>query len=330
MMLVPLALLLAGFALWSAYWWVAATAAEARLAEVRDRAAAQGRAIACAGESFGGYPFRVEWRCNGPEITLDGPDGATTIALRGLVAVALAYNPTHVIVELSAPAVVTAAWPVPHRLELDWPTATASLRVGADGIRRADLRIDRLAARLTPDGGQIWGSASMDAFEAHARRQDPDRPAGSLDVALRMTGASLLRRGIEATQPADIAVLATIAESSRLDPADIEGSLPGWRDAGGTIEVGQMTMRQGGALYDGEGRLGLDVLGRPEGALTLRVAGEGAEPGGAMAMLAAGLGALGEPSEIDGQPATQVTLTLADGVLRLGPLGLAVLPVLAD
>src|SRR6476620_1865178 len=67
---VPVVLAVALAILWTGLWYYAASAAEGTIASIRAREAKAGRVFACGKQTIGGFPFRLEVRCAGPNLDL--------------------------------------------------------------------------------------------------------------------------------------------------------------------------------------------------------------------------------------------------------------------
>ncbi|MGB6433897.1 MAG: DUF2125 domain-containing protein, partial [Bradyrhizobium sp.] len=67
--LMPILLLIAAAA-WSVFWFYAASQAEVKADAWRAQEANSGRSYDCAKQSIGGFPFRLEVRCEGARVTL--------------------------------------------------------------------------------------------------------------------------------------------------------------------------------------------------------------------------------------------------------------------
>ena len=317
---------------WSALWVVASRIADQRIDAWIAAEAAGGRSYTCADRALGGYPFRFTLTCDGARAHLTSPDGTVSVAIENVRATALAYAPRHIILEADGPAVITGTNPTPFTSEVEWDLAQASMRIRDRDLHRLDIRLDRPIAWLTPDGGTTLGSVEASSAEWHLIR---DREVGedAVRVALKFTEGSMLRPGRAATEPADLAFVGLVTESDTIDPVDMSSSLAAWREAGGGLTIDRLKIEQAPALIETAGQLALDVLGRPEGQLSVAIAG--IDPAAAIgenagSLGAAGLAALGRQVEIDGQPAIAVDLTLADGVIRIGPLPLFGVPSLID
>src|SRR5512143_1844699 len=101
-MFLPLASVILIFAVWSGYWYMADGVARREAEAGRARFAERGVTLACDGEDWGGYPFRFEFKCGRPILTLG--DG-TTIGGTALLSIAQAYNPLHVITLIDGPTI---------------------------------------------------------------------------------------------------------------------------------------------------------------------------------------------------------------------------------
>src|SRR5262249_47783904 len=69
---VPSAVVVLLAVAWSGLWLYASACAKTEIAAWRAREAQAGRAQDCAAQSIGGYPFRIESRCDGAIFTLAG------------------------------------------------------------------------------------------------------------------------------------------------------------------------------------------------------------------------------------------------------------------
>lgn len=176
-MVLPLAAVTAVAVLWSAYWVMALQAARGEFARERAKQAEKGIALKCGEESWGGYPFRFEYRCANPVATRDGQLALAATELR---AVAMAYKPWHVIAFLAGPTGITVPGRPPLQVTHDPAQASVILQsassarltininaVNADGLlqarnilisartsdmRQADYDISATALRLAPPG----------------------------------------------------------------------------------------------------------------------------------------------------------------------------------
>lgn len=317
---------------WSVLWVTASRIAEQRIDAWIAAEAADGRSYTCERRGMGGYPFRFSLTCDGARAHLTTPDGTLSVTFEAVRATALAYAPRHIILEADGPAVVTGTNPTPFTSEIEWDLAQASVRIRDRDLHQLDVRFDRPIAWLTPEGGTTLGSVEAALAEWHLIRDDAQGD-DAIRVALKFAQGSMLRPGRAPTDPTDLAFVGLVTESDAIDPVGLPSSLADWREAGGDLTIDRLTVEQAPALIETAGQLALDALGRPQGRLSVAIAGiDPAEAigEGAGALGAAGLAALGRQTEINGQPAIAVDLVLADGVIRIGPLPLFGVPSLID
>src|SRR5687768_9667289 len=90
---VPFLLVVALAVGWSAFWYYTARTADNAMAAWIEREAAIGRIYACSSRSIGGYPFRVEARCEEPSVELRGDGAPVIIKAKHILAVAQIYQP---------------------------------------------------------------------------------------------------------------------------------------------------------------------------------------------------------------------------------------------
>lgn len=222
----PLGLVLLLLAGWSAFWLYASAAARSAADAARQRLAADGIRLDCAGEKWGGYPFRFEFTCDSPRLST--PQGTAT-ATR-LAAIAQAYNPRHLILLIDGPS---AAEGFSQDFDMRHGRILVSLIV-------EDGRLSRFSAEI-PD------PVIRDRFTAgklfiHGRAQ----PAGVPELAVSGEGVRI-----------------TIPDQANLSLDEVAAVVsPG---PGRTLEVSSVSLRQGNVKLWGKGRIGLDGRNRLSG-----------------------------------------------------------------
>lgn len=310
-------------ALWSGYWSIARGMVADLFASVRMAARAEGGEIACTGQNLGGYPFRLELSCQPLSVAGARGERASFEAFR---AVALAYNPWHVIVEADSPVAVEGNGLVAG-LKAGWTTARASLRLGTAALDRSDVEIVAPVVSLADD--TVAGSAAL--ANLHLRRS-PDT-AEDAEAALRLDALAL--PGTAA--PVDVLANVRLAGGAAL-------LAPGGADPlallkrEGALTVRDLRLASGGVTLSATGSLWLDEAGRLNGTLPLTVAGAAGLPpllapffpeGSTVpTTLAGALAALGQPATLNEAPAVTVPLAFAGGTARVGFIPLGTLPPL--
>jgi len=264
---------------WSGFWFYSASKVDQTADAWREREAKSGRVYDCANRSVGGYPFRLEVRCDNPSVKLvsQTADQAATMTpitakLGQILVVAQIYDPKLLIAEFTAPATISD--PADQlSMTAAWRTARASV-VGLPGApQRASLVFDNpTIARV--DGSNQTPLAGARHVELHGRIAEgspADHPV--IETILQIDGGNVQETHPLLAQPFD---------------ADIEARLSGLKDfsakpwpqrfreiqaAGGHVEIEKSRIQQGDVIAVAAGSLSLDDQGRIEGELQMTVVG---------------------------------------------------------
>lgn len=102
-MLMPLFAVLALWGAWSVGWYMISQIAQDKFATWREKSTAKGLTLACASEGWGGYPFRIEMSCDGFALQKKNKKSRLAVRFKSVKAVAQAYKPWHLILQLTAP-----------------------------------------------------------------------------------------------------------------------------------------------------------------------------------------------------------------------------------
>ena len=203
-MFMPLGIVLVLAAAWTVYWFVASGIARDRFQDMRERFAAKGLTLACASESWGGFPFHFEFTCTSPVITLAGKAEAQS---KELLLVALAYAPQQIVALLDGPTTVS--------------TST---------LKQVTATHERAVAAITFDGGGqpkmsaefpaivIDGVGSADMLRLHSRPSS----AGGTDIALSATKLSYQPSGKPALAIDEAGLLGSVQDDHKLKIDKIE------------------------------------------------------------------------------------------------------------
>lgn len=232
-MALPLAGLVLLFAAWSVYWWVADGYARTFAAEQRTKLAAEGINLVCASEAWGGYPFRFEFDCHAPKLSLKG---GTEVSASRVLAVAQAYNPGHVILLVDSPMTVARAGGSP--VTVTHGRAIVSLRMIGTGAVELSAEI--------PDA-KLGGWASAADIQLFAR---PGAAPGTLDVAARLKDARATIPGRPPIAVDRAQAIATVDGPLHATIADLSASL-------------------GDTRAWAKGDAGIDAEHRPQGRITV-------------------------------------------------------------
>lgn len=359
--IVPALAVLALAALWTGFWFYAASTAETTIAGWREREARLGRIFTCDSQPIGGFPFRLEVRCAEAGLELRTPQLALVFKAKDVLLVAQVYQPSHLITELIGP--LTIAEPGrPAKLVAHWSLARASIRGSPTAPERVSIVVEGLRLdRLEAAGAAMIAAANR--AELHARRSaasSPDDPI--IDLAVRLSGATAPSVGSLGAQPLDADVTAVLRGLKDLALKPIAVKLKELQAAGGRLDVSNARIQQGESVAVGAGVLGLSPNGRLDGTMQVTVAGFErfiASLGGWQKLLPPGtleratpalsvlerfapalggagrdrteatiLALLGNKTQLEGRPAILAPLRFSDGAAFLGPIPLGHVPPL--
>ncbi|KMO19976.1 hypothetical protein QR79_18920 [Methylobacterium indicum] len=264
----PFVLLLLVALAWSAGWFWLRGKAEGEIDRWFAREAQAGRQWTCADRSLTGFPFRFELRC----ASLGFARSDVRFTTGPLVAVAQVYQPRHVILEATGPFKVQQGG---LAADVTWTGLEASLHATSDGFQRASVVADGLKGSVTgADPSPI--DFSTRHLELHAR-PTPGRfeTDGAVDLSARVMQAAVpvLDPLLGGTEPADLALDATVTRAAGFRTRTLAQELERWREAGGTVEVTSLAAEKGGRRLRAQGVVALDELHRPSGQFDVRTAG---------------------------------------------------------
>ena len=187
--------------------------------------------LACASESWGGYPFRFEFDCSSPVVSLAS---GLQVNSGNVLVVALAYNPSHLIALIDGPTAIDGLRG--ERRQFTHGRITASLRVQGGGEATASVELPGFSAE---------GVGSWNLIVAHARTA----PEASIDIAMTANGLH-----IDTEADEDLVI--------------DEGVLTGRIDATRVLDIEKVDLRRNQTSYSGKGTIGLDASRRLDGKLS--------------------------------------------------------------
>src|SRR6266498_3608127 len=336
---------------WSALWFYAAGRAEADLAAWRESERQAGRTQHCASQSIGGYPFRIEVRCDGAGLQLDG---APTLQLKLPTAVVAAqvYDPKLLIGEFTGPLEISEAGRPPAVI-VNWNLGQASVRGLPSRVERASLVLAGPTVRAPSLAGDD-AVLSARRLELHGR-QAPGS-ADKLESVFDLAIADRLR--LLAANPIDADVAATLRGVDDISPKPWSLRFKQWQARDGELKIEKARLAQQDVVAMGAGSLRLTPRGGLDGELRLTVVGiekllkmldidrimtEGQVGAtfNALDRLMPGLGgiarqsaapglvaALGERTTLEGKPAVAFPVRFVDGTVFIGPFQVGAVPPL--
>jgi hypothetical protein len=274
--LMPILLLIAAAA-WSAFWFYAVSQARVKADAWRAQEARSGRSYDCARQSTGGFPFRLEVRCDGARVTLTsqtaGAAQPVTISLGEILAVAQVYDPKLLIAEFHAPATISET-PNAPAMQVNWTTARASV-VGLPAIpRRASLIFDDVAVdRVNSNAIQV-PAARAKHLELHGRLAEGSTLKDPVvESVLQIESGSVQDVHPVLARPFSADIHAKLSGLKDLAPKPWPERLREAQANGGHVEIVQSRIQQDDLIAVAAGTLELDAQGRIDGELQMTVTG---------------------------------------------------------
>lgn len=306
---------------WSAAWVGARIFVNSQIDAALQNAAAMGFEIACSERGLGGYPFRFELTCK--DFALRTPVGHF-VSVAELRAVALAYNPQHIIIEADSPMAAFAPGDGPIQ-EGAWESLRASLRFSGTSLGQLDAVVSapRFFASENPDAGEV----SLAGGELHIRA-NPAQPK-DLDLAVSFTGLKVKAD----SQPGDGSFVGQISGGAPLLSGTVPQDLFASTDGHPALTVSSLKLSSGSTSLATSGQIRLESNGTFSGELPMTAV----EPNGIKDALApffpetsgfpeALQGALisfGKATQVDGKAAVEAKVELNNGSARIGILPFA-------
>jgi hypothetical protein len=290
---VPFVVVVLLAAAWTAFWFHAAAAARSALADWQEEEARAGHSYSCASHGFGGYPFRIEARCDEAAAEVRSPQGSLVIKAKSIAAVSQVYQPTLLVAEISGPLTVGEPGR-PTVVAANWLLAQASLRGVPGAPERISLAIDGLRVDR-PAAGAAETLFAADRLELHGRLDSASTAAHPIvDLAATLSGAVAPMGGSVGATPFDLDVTAVLSGLKQLDLRPVKVQLQDLQAAGGSLEITNARLHQADTTAIAVGTLGLSPHARLDGTLRLTVAGL------EMFLARSGFGRMFQPASSDG------------------------------
>jgi len=317
------------FGLWSFMWYAASAWVKS---EVTDWVATQRRLGGVAGfdrMETSGFPSRITLSLNAPHY--EGPVFGRAISWKSDVL-----------------TVSARPW-TPWRLHVV-ASGRHNLTLGDDALRFAGAA-ERFAADVVL--GDVWpqslnmeirglnlnGGTTVSAGSLHVQMaHDPSVQAGGTGLKLNVVASNLVLPGVlpqplgDRVQSFDMVARVTGA----VIPGPARVRIPAWRDSGGAIEFERLRFRSGHFALATGGTVALDKKLQPQGALTAKVEGlfqmmeilraRGVMRDSDAVVATMALSALSKRPKNGGPSSINVSATVHDGILSLGPLKVMKMP----
>src|SRR6185437_13305249 len=346
---------------WTGFWKFAAGKAQQTIEGWRAREAKAGRLYACASETIGGFPFRIEVNCNQASALFRSNRPPIELKADNLVVVAQVYQPGLLISEYHGPLTIGEPGKSPD-IVANWTLAQSSVRGTPAAPERVSLVFDSPTIdRKSGDVRQnLLHAAHLEIHGRMAEGSAASRPV--IEVALQVDRAIAPSLHPALAQPINASVTAMLRGLKDFAPKPWPVRFREIQAADGSIDIKQARVQQGDIIAVGSGTLSLNAEGRLEGQLRVTMTGleqflatigaqqrVQASPNmdklvGALDRLAPGLGdvarqqaganlslgisLLGEQTTLEGKRAVTLPLRFSDGAVFLGPIPIGNAPAL--
>jgi hypothetical protein len=358
-----LAVIVAG--LWTALWYYASAKVETTIAGWREREAKVGRVYTCATQTIGGFPFGIDVSCSDPGVELRSSQPPAALKWKDLHVTASLFAPTRLVSEYTGPLTIGEPGQPPSMVA-NWRQAKISVQGLPTAPERimivfGDLTVDRLVA-----GGRENVFKARQVALAGRMVEGSAKSNPVIELTLKMAEASAAAAHPAAAAPLDADITAVLRGLKDFSPKPWPARFREIQAAGGRLEVTNARLQQGDVVTVATGGLGLSPRGRLDGELRMTVANfekllstlgldrmisrqttSGGQLDSAIGALdrlvpglgnvarqnagpavVAGLGLLGQPTELEGKRAVMLPLRFTDGVASLGPIPLGPTPPL--
>jgi hypothetical protein len=270
------ALLVVAAAAWSGFWFYAASEVGVRADAWRAQEAKSGRVYDCGNRSVGGFPFRLEVRCDDASVALvsqtAGSQAPFTARLGEILVVSQIYDPKLLIAEFKAPATISERGQPPS-MTVNWSKGRSSV-IGLPAVpQRVSLVFDDPAIDRVNGSGQT-PLARAKNVELHGRVAEgspADHPV--IETVLQIAGGSVQEVHPLLAAPFDADVRTKLSGLKDFSPKPWPERFREIQAAGGHVEIVQSRIQQGDLIAVAAGTLGLNASGRIEGELQMTVAG---------------------------------------------------------
>ncbi|MTH96461.1 DUF2125 domain-containing protein [Roseibium sp. RKSG952] len=321
-------IVLAVMAVWSGAWAYGRSVLLGEMDRFISNLNRDGVVLSCDRRSVGGFPFRYEVACFGLSAS-EGEGARGTVT--GLSAVALIYNPWHVIFEAEGPGNLTDPL-TGTAADMDWESARSSVMFSDEFVRQVDAVLAKPSIDLKFAGHK--GDIEAGAADLHFRAV-PDAPQ-TLEafVDLKDLSSSFSPLGKE---PLNARLHVRVDKGMALMNGVPFERLPVDADGNRSIQIALISLANGQAEVSAEGQVKINRRGLVSGKVdvtitdvseTFRLLGKVFPPQSNIpqALQGAALAFGASRTGTNGAQTITMPLTIVDNKLRVGLIPLGKLP----
>jgi len=342
---------------WIAAWNYAAGKVETTIAGWKAREARVGRTYTCASQSIGGFPFRIEVRCDGAGAELKSNQPPLALKAKDILVSAQIWQPTVLVSEFTGPLTIGEPGQA-TTIAANWRHAQSEVHGLPTVPERVVIAIEQPTVDDTTQRKRLFQATRLDLEGRMLSGSARDNPV--IEAVLKLVAASAPSAHPAAALPVNADITAVLIGLKDFSPKSWPTRFRELQQANGRIDITKARLQQGESIAVANGVLRLSPRGRLDGELRVTVANlekllpalglDGAPPpqaprvGAALdrvspglgnlarrnaaPALAMGLAFLGQATELEGQRAYTLPLRFNDGVVSLGPLKIGETPPL--
>ncbi|MBL4615027.1 MAG: DUF2125 domain-containing protein [Magnetovibrio sp.] len=317
------------FGLWSFVWYAMSAVVKAEVKGWVEKQRTMGAIVDFSDMSTSGFPTRIILTLKNPRF--EGPAFGDTISWQSVVLQVMARPWRPWTLHVKAPG--------QHKLELGdgrMSFAGAAQVLSADVVL-GDIRPERLELKVR--GLTFNGSAPLAVDRLNVSfSHDPGAQASATGIRLKVQGSGITVPGglpqPLGDQVQSIDLVARITGS--VVPGPARQRVPAWRDSGGAVDVERLKFRSGPLALAAAGTAALDQNLQPQGAFTAKIEGlfqvmeilraKGVMRASEAVVATMALSALSKRPKGGGVPFINISITVQDGTLSIGPLKVMKMP----
>lgn len=234
--------------LWSGYWYVAFTKAKELAENQRQELRSKGFQLECAQESRGGFPFRFEFQCESASLNFTSNNETLNLQSAKILAVAQAYNPSHVLLLIDGPTLI-------NRTKTNFATLAHDRALVSITFNRAgEWDVSSEFPNVNAQG--LFSSLSLNFYARHIKDK--------LDLAANAETMVVLgpNNSLNSITKAEIIAHASAAVLNTQSPLDYAAS------TGDPITISSLKISAGPVNFDAQGEVFLDSDHRLNGKLS--------------------------------------------------------------
>ena len=342
--------------LWSMMWYRASGVTQETLQGWFDREAKAGRIYSCGSAEIGGFPFRIQVHCSPAAMEWRSTEPTVFGETKGMVVAAQIYQPSLLLSEFEGPLTLADGQGRPLFVA-NWKLLQSSVRGAPSLPERVSIALDQpVFERVMPSGNEkLFNARHAEVHGRIVQGSAADNPV--IDLVLRLNDAVAPSINPLTTKAFDADITFTLRGLKDFSPKPWPQRFREMHAAGGRIDITHARAQQGESVALATGSLALNSSGHLDGQLLITVAGldrllpalgmdKLVAPGGridrlatslerfspslgniarehAGAGIAAGIGLLGEQTQLEGRRAVILPLRIESGAMFLGnlPLG---------